>query len=330
MSPDPRSSLRALPKVQLHCHLEGTVRPATLRELAARVGLDVAQDCYRFETFAEFLLAFQTVCKALDGPDAFARIAHEYVEDAVAQGVRYAELFISPSVWTFFHRSLDATACVRAIQSALEHERIQVALICDLTRNFGPERAKLTTKMAAGWKEHGVIGIGLGGDEKKFSAALFGESFALAKADGLHVVAHAGEVDGAQSVRDAIEVLGAERIGHGIRSIDDPELIALLAERRIPLEVCPTSNRRTGACAPELIHPLAELDAAGVVVTLDVDDPAMFGCTLLDEYELVERELGSDVLLRIARNGIEASFAEPPRKAALLNEFDSAVTNKVA
>ncbi|MGH7329959.1 MAG: adenosine deaminase, partial [Polyangiaceae bacterium] len=109
-----------------------------------------------------------------------------------------------------------------------------------------------------------------------------------------------------------------------------PELIALLAERRIPLEVCPTSNRRTGACPADLIHPLAKLDAAGVVVTLDVDDPAMFDCTLLGEYELVARELGRDVLVRIARNGIEASFAEPARKAALLNEFDAAVTNKVA
>jgi adenosine deaminase len=330
VSLDPQPFLRALPKVQLHCHLEGTVRPATLRELAVRVGLHLAEDCYRFETFAEFLLAFQTVCKALDNPDAFARVAREYVEDAVAQGVRYAELFISPSVWTFFHRSIDAPACVKAIRDALRHDRIEVALICDVTRNFGPERAQLTAKIAADWQEHGVIGIGLGGDEKKFPAALFAESFALARRNGLHVVAHAGEVDGAQSVRDAIDVLGAERIGHGIRSIDDPELIALLVQRRIPLEVCPTSNRRTGACAADLVHPIAELDAAGVVVTLDVDDPAMFGCTLLEEYALLERELGRDVVIRIGRNGIEASFADRTRKAALLNEFEAAVSNKVA
>ena len=329
MSLDPDQFLCSLPKVQLHCHLEGTVRPATLRELARRVGVDVPDDCYHFDSFAEFLLAFQSVCKALDRPDAFERVAREYVEDAAAQGVRYAELFISPSVWTFFHRSLDPTACIEAIRSALTHEDVEVALICDVTRNFGPERAKLTVKMAAGWQDHGVIGIGLGGDEKKFPAALFGESFELARAEGLHVVAHAGEVDGPHSVRDAIEVLGAERIGHGIRSIDDADLISLLTQRRIPLEVCPTSNRRTGACPPDLIHPLAELDAAGVMVTLDVDDPAMFGCALLDEYALVDRELGRDVLLRIARNGIEASFAEPARKTDLLHEFEAAVA-KVA
>jgi adenosine deaminase len=141
----------------------------------------------------------------------------------------------------------------------------------------------------------------------------------------LHVVAHAGEVDGAASVRDAVELLGAERIGHGIRALEDPRVVELLIDRRVPLEVCPTSNRRTGACPPDAIHPLAELDAAGVLVTIDSDDPAMFGCTLLDEYALVDRTLGRDAVLRFARNGIVASFASPVRKAVLLHDFASAV-----
>ena len=319
----PGDVLRALPKVQLHCHLEGTVRPATLVELARAADLDVPADCYAFSTFAEFLRAFQTVCKALNSPAAFERIAREYALDAHAQGVRYAELFVSPSVWSFFHPSIDETECMRAIRSGLQHDAIEVALICDVTRNFGAESAMRTVKRTSGWRQYGAIGIGLGGDELRFPAALFAEAFALARREGLRVVAHAGEVDGAGSVRDAVELLGAERIGHGIRALEDPAVVELLVERRIPIEVCPTSNRRTGACPPEQVHPLSELDAAGLLVTIDADDPALFGCTLLDEYALIDATLGRDVLLRLARNGIEASFAPAARKAALLQEFAS-------
>jgi len=316
--------LRALPKVQLHCHLEGTVRPATLLDLARSAGVEVPADCYSFDTFEAFLRAFQAVCRSLDSPAAFERIAREYVEDAASQGVRYAELFVSPSVWTFFHPSIDETECMRAIHFGLQHDAVDVRLICDVTRNFGPQSAKQTVARACGWRDLGAIGIGLGGDERRFPAALFTESFELARSEGLHVVAHAGEVDGAASVRDAVELLGAERIGHGIRAIEDESVVDLLVRRRIALEVCPTSNRRTGACPPEQIHPLADLDAAGVLVTIDADDPAMFGCTLLDEYALIDRTLGRDTVLRFARNGIEASFASPARKARLLQEFASA------
>jgi len=316
--------VRTLPKVQLHCHLEGTVRPATLRELGQLVGLDIPSDVYDFADFPEFLLAFQAVCKALNGPQAFARIAREYVLDATAQGVRYAELFISPSVWSFFHPSIDEEACVRAIREALRHDAIEVALICDLTRNFGPEAALKTVERVSRWKEHGVIGIGLGGDEARFPAPLFPEAFDRARSAGLRTVAHAGEVAGAQSVRDAVEILGAERIGHGIRALEDDAVITMLVERRIPLEVCPTSNRRTGACPEDQVHPLAQLDAAGVIVTIDSDDPAMFRCSLLDEYALVETTMGPGAVVRIARNGIEASFASPQRKAELLHALESA------
>lgn len=320
--------LRSLPKVQLHCHLEGTVRAATFLELGRECGLDLPADVYAFETFGQFLVAFQGVCRSLREPDFFARIAREYAEDAAGQGVRYAEIFISPSVWTFFHPGIDERACVRAIRSALDETAaargIEVALICDLTRNFGAESAVRSVQRAAGWRDLGVIGIGLGGDERKFPAALFAEPFALARREGLHAVAHAGEADGAQSVRDAVEMLGAERIGHGIRAIEDPAVVALLAERKIPLEVCPTSNRRTGAWAAERTHPIGDLDAAGVVITIDSDDPAMFGADLLDEYELVERTLGRPAILRFARNGIEAVFASSEKKAALRGAFEVA------
>ena len=322
--------LQLLPKVQLHCHLEGTVRPQTFVDLARDAGVDVPEDPYAFTTFGGFLGAFQLVCRALSGPAAFERVAREYVEDALEQGVRYAELFVSPSVWSFFHPSIDRGECMRAIRAALSHDEIEVALICDVTRNFGPQSALESVAEVTRWRGLGAIGIGLGGDELRFPAALFTESFALARREGLRVVAHAGEVDGAASVRDAVELLGAERIGHGIRAVEDPSLVALLAGRRIALEVCPTSNRRTGACQAGDVHPLAELDAAGVLITIDADDPALFGCTLLDEYAAIDGTLGREAVLRFMRNGIEASFASPERKRALMEEFEASVSAKSA
>ena len=328
MSPELRRlDLRALPKVQLHCHLEGTVRPETFRALAAKYGVDLGERgvpdrTYAFATFGEFLLLFAKVCETLRAPDDYARVAADYAADAAAQGVRYAEVFISPSVWTYFHRSLDVRATVAAIRAALDDAAgIDVALIADVTRNFGAERAEATAVQAIALLDLGVIGIGLGGDEARFPAELFARPFALARDAGLHVVAHAGEAAGPQSVRAAVQVLGAERIGHGVRAIEDPSVVALVAERRIPLEICPTSNRLTGAVPPAGPHPLGALDAAGCIVTIDADDPALFGTSIVEEYAWVARAFGDDAIQRFTVNAIEASFAPPPRKAALRAEL---------
>ncbi len=327
--------VRALPKVQLHCHLEGTVRATTFRELAEQHGVAserlgrAAGEIYAFGHFREFLLLFAEVCKTLQTPEDFARIGRDYVNDAAAQGVRYAEVFISPSVWTFFHRDLDVTETVTALRAALDEEGrrhdLEVALICDLTRNFGVERAFETARLAAALAERGlgVVGIGLGGDEANYPAALYREPYDFARSRGLHRVAHAGEAAGPGSVREAIDVLGAERIGHGVRALADPELVSDLAARRIALELCPTSNHLTGAVAAGEAHPIAAFDAAGVVCTIDADDPALFSTTLCDEYALVGAELGPDALQRFARNAVEASFASPERKAALRRELDA-------
>jgi adenosine deaminase len=165
-----------------------------------------------------------------------------------------------------------------------------------------------------------VIGVGLGGDEVKMPAELFAGAFAFAKASGLHAVAHAGEAAGPASVRAALAA-GAERIGHGVRSVEDPGLVAELAERRIPLEICPTSNHLTGAAPTDAPHPIVALDAAGVVIALDSDDPALFGTTLLDEYALVQSWLGDQAILRFARYAIEASFAPTATKRALQTDL---------
>ena len=323
--------LSTLPKVQLHCHLEGTVRAATFRALAAKYRVDLGDRAdpartYAFSTFGEFLLLFAKVAETLREPDDFARIARDYVVDAAAQGVAYAEIFVSPSVWTFFHKTLDVRATVEAIRAALDESGgplgIEVALIADLTRNFGVEKAEASAREAVGLRDLGVIGVGLGGDEANYPPERYERAYAIAREGGLHGVVHAGEAAGPASVRAAVEVLQAERIGHGVRAIEDPAVVALLAERGIPLEVCPTSNRLTGAAPAHAAHPLGALDAAGCVITIDADDPAMFGTTLLDEYHWVAGAFGEDAVVRFARNAIDASFAPEPTKAALREKFE--------
>jgi adenosine deaminase len=323
--------LAALAKVQLHCHLEGTVRAETFRSLARKYGVELGEradpaQTYAFETFGEFLLLFAKVTETLRAPEDFARIARDYAADAAAQGVVYAEIFISPSVWTYFHTGLDVRETVGAIREALDASAgplgLDVALIVDLTRNFGAERAEQSAREAVALRDLGVVGIGLGGDEARYPPELFERAYRIGRDGGLHGVVHAGEAAGPASVRAAVERLGAERIGHGVRALEDPAVVELLAGRAIPLEICPTSNRLTGAVPRGAVHPLGELDAAGCVVTIDADDPALFGTTLLDEYRSVAAAFGEDAIVRFARNAIDASFAGPAAKARLHGIFE--------
>lgn len=334
----PSALVRALPKVQLHCHLEGTVAAATFRSLADAHGVDIGargrgplEATYAFGTFREFLLTFADVCRALSTPDDFAQIAREYARDAQAQNVRYAELFVSPSVWTFFHRALDVRETVRAMRAEFDAAAREggpmVRFIFDLTRNFGVERAAATARRAVELAEFGVIGIGLGGDEANFPAELYAEPFAFARGHGLRTVAHAGEAAGARSIRNAIDVLGAERIGHGVRALEDDALVEELARRGIALEICPTSNRLTGAVPAGAPHPIGELDRRGVICAIDADDPALFSTTLEAEYALVEEQLGAAAIARFSRQAVENSFAPLGLKGKLLLETAIAARN---
>jgi aminodeoxyfutalosine deaminase len=331
--PEISAAVRGLPKVQLHCHLEGTVRAATFRELAGRYGVESARaagppdETYAFANFREFLLTFAEVCKTLRTPDDYARIARDYAADALGQNVRYAEVFISPSVWTFFHQDLDVTEAVAAMRAAFDEARprgLEVAFICDLTRNFGVERAQRTAEIAVGLAEAGlgVVGVGLGGDEANYPARDYRGPFDYARAHGLHCVAHAGEAAGPESVWQAIDDLAAERIGHGVRALEDPSLVATLAERRITLECCPTSNHLTGAVPPTQPHPIAAFARAGVPCAIDADDPALFSTTLNDEYALAETWLGWDGLVDRAHDAVEASFLANPTKVVLHENID--------
>jgi adenosine deaminase len=327
-----------LPKIHLHCHLEGALRAATFLELAAKHGVATTyrpkagdtfegepaapsspEDVYRFANFGEFLLTFAAVSRSLRDPEDYARLAREFAADAIAQNVIYGELFISPSVWQVFHPDIDVRACVQAIRTALDQASNGVGfnLIVDLTRNFGVESAMRTARLAVDLKDCDVIAIGLGGDEAKYPPELFVDAFAYARNNGLHVVAHAGEAAGPQSIRDAIDLLGAQRIGHGVRAVEDPALVALLAERKIPLEICPTSNFLTGVATRGRPHPFVELDRAGCIVTIDADDPALFGTSISEEYAYVTQTAGDATLVRLIGNAIDASFACDEHKAAM-------------
>jgi aminodeoxyfutalosine deaminase len=333
------SSAAAIPKIHLHCHLEGSVRAATFVELAAKHGVglryrpagehgavngdDATQpidpsDPYRFKDFREFLLTFAAVNRALAEPADYARIAREFVEDALAQNVIYGELFISPSVWMFFHERLDVREALEAIVAELRRARpaADFKLIVDLTRNFGAERAMRMAKLATTLTDLDVIGIGLGGDEARYGPELFVEPFAYARASGLTCVAHAGEAAGPASVRDAVMMLGARRIGHGIAALQDPATLELLARNAIALEICPTSNTITGAALSDR-HAFKEFERAGCVVTIDADDPAMFGTSITEEYALVETIAGAATLQRYVHNAIDASFADESTKTSL-------------
>jgi adenosine deaminase len=333
-----------IPKIHLHCHLEGTLRPATFVELAAKHGValryrpgskgrneagspDDPADPYRFEGMGEFLYLFAAVSRSLREPSDYARLAAEFVDDALAQGVIYGELFVSPPVWTFFNPKLDIRLTMEAIVSELRQARPRAIfrLLPDLTRNFGEASAMETARAMATMTDLDVVGVSLGGDEVRFPARLFIEPFAYARSQGLHCVAHAGEVGGAESVRDAVELLGAERIGHGIRALNDPGTIELLATRRIPLEICPTSNRLTGAALAAHPHPYVDFDRLGCIVTIDSDDSALFNTSIAREYELVESTAGPGALERYVRNAIEATFAQPIEKQAMRAQLDEAV-----
>jgi aminodeoxyfutalosine deaminase len=329
-------AVASLPKIHLHCHLEGTLQPQTFVDLTRRYGFSTRYslggeaiegptdpaEVYAFADFREFLLIFAAVSRSLASPDDYARLAREFVADARAQNVVYGELFISPSVWRFFHRELDVAATIRDVVAELRAAPdAEFSLIVDVTRNFGVESAMETARLAASLAGEGVIGIGLGGDEANFPAEQFADVFAFAKANGLHTVAHAGEAAGAQSVRAALAI-GSERIGHGVRAIEDSALVDELAASGIALEICPTSNALTGAVPRGAEHPLYELDARGVRVTIDDDDPAIFGASISEEYALVAERAGIATLRRFVANAAEASFLDSAKKAELLARLE--------
>ena len=322
--------LRRLPKAELHLHLEGTITPETLVVLSQRhdaepLTLEAARALYHYENFIAFLMTFKAVSSRLRTAEDYAFITHEMIKDLAAQGVVHAEVYISWGILMRFKPELS----IESVMDACEEARIRaeqefgtsVLWIIDAVRNFGLEEASAVFKLAAvlQHKYPSIVGIGIGGDEAVGPAGPFRELYAEAKAAGLRLTAHAGESMGPESVWSALNI-GAERIGHALTAQHDAELLAVLAERQIPLELNVTSNIRTGCCSEYDIHPVKDYFDSGLFVTINSDDPPMFGSHLLGEYILVHERYGFTLeqMRELAANSVEASFLGPERKLKLL------------
>jgi aminodeoxyfutalosine deaminase len=291
-----------LPKAELHLHLEGSVEPETLLEIDPGLTLDAVRSHYRYEDFAGFIRSYVWVNRRLTQPEHYALITRALLARLARQNVRYAEINISAGVILWkeqpFHAFFDAAASAAAAQSAVE-----VRWVYDAVRQFGAEAGLRVAKLAVERQRDGVVGFGIGGDEAAGPAGWFQDVFAFARDHGLAVLPHAGETVGPESVWAAIN-LGAQRIGHGIRAAEDPELMACLRERDIPLEVCISSNVCTGAVDSLEAHPVRRLFDAEVPITLNTDDPALFHTDLNGEFRLARDRFGfTDAeLSRLAEN----------------------------
>lgn len=335
---DPRLEhfISRMPKVELHVHLEGSVRPRTVLDLAAANGVPfpatdeaALADFFRYRDFPHFIDCYIAVCGVLRTPADFARIVRELGEDAAAQNVRYLEVHFNPES-NVRKRGLDFHAMLAGMNAGRREARqrwgVELRWIADGIRDA--ETGPASVSQTVDWildldAADGVVALGLGGDEVGFPPAPFAADFARARAAGLRVVAHAGETTGPGTIWDSLRLLGAERIGHGVRAVEDPALVAHLAETGVPLELCPTSNLRTGVVVSLADHPLPLLDAAGVTVTVNSDDPPLFGTTLTEEYKLLARAwgYGASDLERIARNAVRASFLPPGKKTRMEAAF---------
>jgi adenosine deaminase/aminodeoxyfutalosine deaminase len=304
--------IHQLKKTELHVHLEGSVEPETLRELDPSLDDEELRRIYDYSDFLGFLRSYKWINLRLTRPEQFALIARRLLERLERQNVMYAEVNLSVGMWLW--RKLEFEPYFAAIVAEAERSPVRTRFIFDAVRQFGAGAGWEVARLAAAHQARGVLGFGIGGDEAKGPAKEFHAVFSWAKSEGLHLAPHAGEVIGPQSVWDALEC-GAERIGHGIRSIEDPALVSHLASHRIPLEVCISSNVRTGAVASLREHPVRRLFDAGVPITLNTDDPPMFGTTLEREYQLAADEFGfSEAELRgVARNGFAFAFDESAR-----------------
>jgi adenosine deaminase len=310
--------LRALPKAHLHIHLEGGMRPETLHELATAAAIDVPP-IRGFGSFGAFAGMYLAACDVLTSPATLARLTHEVVEDAARDGATWVE----PAVYLPHHNDrigppaetleiiLDAAA-----DAATAHG-IGVGIIVAADRTVDPADATEQALLAVKYADRGVVGFGLANDETGFPPEPFADAFAITRAAGLLSAPHAGELEGPESVRGALDTLGADRLAHGVRAVEDPELVRRLADSDVCLDVCPTSNVLLSVVPDMQSHPLPVLLDAGVRCSLNSDDPLLFGPNLLEEYEIVRSTFAFDdaTMAHIATCSIDASGASADVKA---------------
>jgi len=313
------------PKIELHVHLEGTVRPRALLEIARRNGVALpatsAEDLakiYEFRDFPHFLEVWLMTTGALRTERDFRQVVADYAAEAAAHGAVYLEGIFSPSEPAgrgVPYEEVFAGYCDGAAQAWEEHG-VRVALTPDISRGYPIEEAEATVTHALANAGRGVVGVGLGGGEADYPPRLYARAFARAREGGLGSVPHAGEADGPASVRGALDVLGADRIRHGIRAAEDAALLGDIADRGIVLDVCPISNVRTGVVRSLAEHPLPALLAAGVLCTINTDDPAMFGNDLGTEHAAARR-LGASPEASYAA-GVHGALCDELTRAELL------------
>lgn len=327
----PRAFIRQLPKAELHLHLEGAVQPSTLVELRRKHGenalLADTEPLYRYNDFQSFLMAFKEVSAHLRGPEDFELATYRLMQQLKEENVLHAEVYVAVGVCLY--RKQDFTAIFEGMERGRTRGArdfgVSLLWIFDATRHFGVEEAQKVFELAVRYRDRHVIGVGIGGDEVKAPPELFRGVYAYAEDHGLHLTAHAGETAPAESIWGALN-LHAERIGHGLTAAKDPDLVEELAYRQIPVEICLTSNVRTGTCKSIHEHPVKSYFEQGLMVTLNTDDPALFGTTLTREYQLAQEtfEFTDEHLRELARNSFEASFLPAEKKLELLSLFDAA------
>lgn len=318
-----------VPKIELHVHLEGAIPHRALFDLIQKYGGDPSTpsvtalaERFRYKDFPQFIETWSWKNRFLREYGDFAHVAELTALDMVGQNIRYAELFFSPSL--FAQHGIKTQELTRAIRAGLAKvPEIDIALVADLVRDFGPESESVTLRKLNEVRSEGVVGIGIGGSEHEFPPEPFALLYEEARRMGFHTNAHAGEASGPESVWGAIRHLHVDRIGHATRACEDPDLLDHLAEHRIPIELCPMSNVRTGVVSGVAQHPIRDYFRRGLLISVNTDDPKMFGTSLADEYRLLEQECGftRNEIRRLILLGVESSWLSEDRKRSMIQSF---------
>jgi aminodeoxyfutalosine deaminase len=340
-----KSFIQSLPKAELHLHLEGSVDPATLAELSRRYNTPLATEnnrydvsgsgdvlteddvrrLYSYKDFNGFLMAFKSVTERLRSAEDYELVTYRLMQKLRQQNVVHAEVYVSVGVIRWRGQPVEPIfeGMERGRERGQRDFGVSLLWIFDAVRHFGPEAAAEVFNLAARLRERNVVGIGIGGDEARGPAEGFRDLYKKAADNGLRLTAHAGETTGPESVWGAINI-GAERIGHGLSAASDPELMEVMAQKQVPVEICITSNLRTGACKDMQEHPVKKFFDEGLMITLSTDDPAMFQTSLNKELEIARQEFSftEDHLRELARNSIEASFLPVEKKLRFMQQID--------
>ena len=340
-----RSFIQSLPKAELHLHLEGSVDPATLVELSRRHNTPLPTEnnrydvtgsgdalteedvrrLYSYKDFNGFLMAFKAVTERLRAPEDYELVTYRLMQKLRQQNVMHAEVYVSIGVIRWRGQPVEPLfeGMERGRERGQRDFGVSLLWIFDAVRHFGAEAAAEVFNLAARLRDRNVVAIGIGGDEARGPAEWFRDLYKKAAASGLHLTAHAGETTGPESIWGALNI-GAERIGHGLAAAQDAELLEVMAQKQVPVELCVSSNLRTGVSPDLKEHPIKKFFEHGLMITLSTDDPAMFQTSLNREYEIAQQEFGfsEDHLRELARNSFEASFLPVEKKLRFLQQID--------